>query len=133
MHRPKSMVIPHEDMSTKESEKSHNEHELTAFGGALAIISTILGGGIVGLPYAIYMLGLPLGFVLNLVVDYISYESGMMYMALRSLMPGQPNSLYEIGFVLLGRGSIFANALTALTMSFCLMLIYLIVLSTTLA
>jgi amino acid permease len=79
------------------------------------------------------MLGLPLGFVLNLVVDYISYESGMMYMALRSLMPGQPNSLYEIGFVLLGRGSIFANALTALTMSFCLMLIYLIVLSTTLA
>lgn len=90
MQGPKDQLIAnHEhDESTKESDSADSEHKLTAFGGALAIISTILGGGIVGLPYAIYLLGLPLGFVLNLVVDYISYESGMMYMALRSLMPG---------------------------------------------
>ena len=109
------------------------EHGLTPFGGALAIISTILGGGIVGLPYAVYLLGLPLGIVLNLLVDYISYESGMMYMSLRSIMPNQPNSLYQIGYILLGRKSIFANAITVMVMSFCLMLIYLIVLSSTLA
>ena len=99
----------------------------------MAIISTILGGGIVGLPYAIYLLGFPLGVVLNLAVDYMSYESGMMYMALWNIMPDNPNSLYEIGYMLLGRKSIFANAITIVVMSFCLMLIYLIVLSTTLA
>ena len=74
--------------------KNVKVHGLSTFGGALAIISTILGGGIVGLPYAVYLLGLPLGIVLNLLVDYISYESGMMYMSLRSIMPNQPNSLY---------------------------------------
>ena len=111
----------------------HNNEGLSTFGGALAIISTILGGGIVGLPYAIYLLGLPLGVALNLAVDYMSYESGMMYMALKNLMPDSPDSLYEIGFMLLGRKSIFANALTVVVMGFCLMLIYLIVLSTTCA
>lgn len=99
----------------------------------MAILSTILGGGIVGLPFAIYMLGLPLGIVLNLVVDYISYESGMLYMALRNLVPDNPNSLYEIGYILLGRKSIFLNALTCVVMSFCLILIYLIVISSTCA
>jgi amino acid permease len=69
-------------------QSDEEKEKLSTIGGALAIISTILGGGIVGLPYAIYLLGLPLGILLNLVVDYISYESGMMYMALRTRMPG---------------------------------------------
>ena len=48
-------------------------------------------------------------------------------------MPGQPNSLYEIGFALLGRKAIFVNSFVNLVMSFGLMMIYLIVLSETLA
>jgi amino acid permease len=118
---------------SNEQEKEEGSERLSAFDGALTIVSTILGGGIVGLPYAIYMLGLPLGIVLNLAVDYLSYESGMMYMALRSLMPNNPNSLYDIGYELLGRKSIFLNALTSFLLSYCLMLIYFIVLSSTLA
>jgi amino acid permease len=48
-------------------------------------------------------------------------------------MPGQPNSLYEIGYALLGRKAIFVNSFVNLVMSFGLMMIYLIVLSETLA
>jgi amino acid permease len=106
---------------------------LTTFGGGLAILSTILGGGIVGLPYAIHTLGLPMGIALNLVVVFLSYESGMMYMALRSMLPNRPDSLYEIGFKLLGRKAIFLNAFVNFVMSSGLMLIYLIVISATLA
>lgn len=106
---------------------------LTAFGGGLAVLSTILGGGIVGLPFAIFMLGLPLGIALNVVVVYLSYESGMMYMALRNILPNKPDSLYEIGFELLGRRAIFLNAFVNFVMSTGLMLIYLIVISATLA
>ena len=73
---------------------------LSTIGGALAVISTIIGGGIVGLPFAIYMLGLVFGVSLNLLVVYMTYISGILYLCLRDLIPGTPNSLYEIGYIL---------------------------------
>ena len=33
--------------------------------GSLAVLSTIVGGGIVGIPFSVYMLGIPLAFVVN--------------------------------------------------------------------
>jgi len=36
------------------------DHGLTLYQGSLAILSTCVGGGIVGLPLAMYDLGLPL-------------------------------------------------------------------------
>ena len=70
-------------------------------------MGTIIGGGIVGLPYAIYLLGLVCGIALNLGVAYLTYISGIIYISLRNLIPGTPNSLYEIGYALEGRKSIF--------------------------
>ena len=40
------------------------EHGLTAFQGALAILSTCVGGGILALPYAMYNLGAPVSIFL---------------------------------------------------------------------
>jgi amino acid permease len=73
---------------------------LTATGGSLAIVSTIIGGGIVGLPFAMLTLGLVVGILLNISVCYITFLSGILYLSLRELIPGRPNSLYEIGFML---------------------------------
>jgi amino acid permease len=73
---------------------------LTATGGSLAIVSTIIGGGIVGLPFAMLTLGLFVGILLNISVCYITFLSGILYLSLRELIPGRPNSLYEIGYML---------------------------------
>jgi amino acid permease len=104
---------------------------LSTMGGALAIVSTIVGGGIVGLPKAMLVLGLIVGISLNAVVCYITFLSGIVYLALRDLIPGKPNSLYEIGYMLQGRKSIFLVALIQTVNSAGLMLIYFIVFSST--
>lgn len=76
-------------------------------GGALAMVSTIIGGGIVGLPYAVLHLGLVVGISLNFIVCGITHGSAVLYLHLRELIPGTPNSLYEIGYMLQGRKSIY--------------------------
>jgi len=43
-------------------------HALGVFGGILTIISTIVGGGIVGLPFCFYMLGLWPGLAFMLIM-----------------------------------------------------------------
>lgn len=100
-------------------------------GGALAIISTIVGGGIVGLPLAMLTLGLLVGISLNALICYITFLSGIVYLALRDLIPGKPNSLYEIGYMVQGRKSIFLVALIQTVNSTGLMLIYFIVFGST--
>ncbi len=77
-----------------------HEDGLSATGGSLAIVSTIIGGGIVGLPYAMLTLGMVVGVLLNLSVCYVTFLSGILYLSLRELIPGRPNSLYEIGYML---------------------------------
>ena len=99
----------------------------------MAIVSTIIGGGIVGLPFAINTLGLVLGVSLNLLVCYITFVSGSLYLALRNIVPGRPNSLYEIGYMVHGRNAIFYVAIVSVVNSFGLMMIYFIVFSTTAA
>ena len=106
---------------------------LTTVGGALAVVSTIIGGGIVGLPFAIYLLGLAFGFSLNITVVYMTYLSGVLYLKTRELIPGTPNSLFEIGYILKGKASIYGVAIVMLMNSMGLILIYLIVFSTTAA
>lgn len=54
-----------------------------------------------------------------------------MYILLHEMLPGKPTSLFEIGFIAVGRVAIFANAINNLINSTCLVIIYLIVYSET--
>lgn len=117
----------------KKVDPETEEKGLTAVGGGLAIVSTIIGGGIVGLPYALFLLGLVLGFLLNFGACYVTYLSGFLYLALRDIVPRKPNSMYEIGYILQGRSAIFLVSIVTFVVSAGLMLIYFIVFGQTCA
>ena len=100
------------------------EHGLTRFQGALAILSTCVGAGIVGLPKSMYSLGIPISVFLQILVIWVTHTSSNLYLYVKDLVPDHPESLYEIGYLLMGRASIFVLASTFIVNSFGLCLIY---------
>ena len=102
-------------------------HGLTVNQGALAILATCVGGGIVGLPLAMYNLGIPLAIFLQIMVMISTHVSSNMYLYIKDLVPDSPDSLYEIGYMIMGRKSIFLLASILIINSFGLCMIYFIV------
>lgn len=56
------------------------------WGGSLAILSTIIGGGIVGLPFSLYHTGIPVGIVMNLVFAGLTLYSCVLYIKARDFI-----------------------------------------------
>ena len=83
------------------------KHGLTTFTGTLAILSTIIGGGIVSIPYSFISFGIPLGIVFNILAVIMTMYCVELYLACKDAIPDQPESLYEIGYMVMGRSSIF--------------------------
>jgi amino acid permease len=116
-----------------EMEGETGRKHLNIYHASMAVLSTIIGGGIVALPFCAFQLGLPLWALLNLVFMYVTYESCNLYILLHDILPGKPTSMFEIGFIAVGRKAIFANALNNLINSTCLVIIYFIVVGETCA
>lgn len=99
--------------STKPAVKTPSDHKVGVFTGALTLIGTIIGGGVVGLPYAVLKTGLIFGLILN-----VANAVGGIY-AVKLLIRAKNitglASYSELGFACFGRASIFViNALVAL-------------------
>ena len=103
------------------------DHGFTANQGALAILSTCVGAGIVGLPLAMYNLGLPLAMFLQVLVIILTHTSSNMYLYVKDIVPDHPDSLYEIGYMIVGRASIFGLGSVFFLNSVGLCMIYFIV------
>ena len=74
-----------------------------------------------------YSLGLPLAILLNIGVMITTHMGSMMYLHVKNIVPGKPESLYEIGFMLYGRKSIFILGSILFILACGLCMIYFIV------
>jgi amino acid permease len=110
-----------------------SETGLTTFTGILAVLSTIVGGGLVSIPYSYVSLGIPFAIALNFIVTIIISLSASLYLACKDLIPDKPESLCEIAYMILERKSIFYVAFATVISSFGLMLVYFIVIGDTAA
>ena len=88
------------------TKKEGEDKGLTVFGGSLAILSTIVGGGVVGLPYSFYHTGIPVGIMMNILFAIMTLYSCILYIKAKDLV-GNLASFSEIGFILQGRKSVF--------------------------
>ena len=91
------------------------------------MISTIIGGGIVGLPFAFIHTGIPLGIASMMLVAWLSITQCDMFVVVKEMTPGNYESLYELGFVLMGTPAIYLIAICQALGSFGLELIYFII------
>lgn len=52
---------------------------LTVVGAALALLSTMIGAGLVGIPYAFYSAGIPLSLLISFVMTFQTINSCYLY------------------------------------------------------
>ena len=90
--------------------KKKEVHALTPCTASLALLSAIVGGGIVGIPYAMFHTGIPLGIVLNVGIAVMCYYTGTLYLRVKDMSPTYVESLFELGFVTMGTKSIYVLA-----------------------
>lgn len=102
-------------------------HSLDTWGAVLAIVSTILGGGIVALPYSILHLGIPLGVAMVIGLAMQAAHGSIMLIKASKMIPDRPESFYEVGFMLYRRFSIFYISFIMFVNSFGLIVVYFIV------
>jgi amino acid permease len=111
--------------NTQEEDAQHGN--LNTMYGSLAVLSTVIGGGIVGIPWAMAQMGIPLGLFLNFVVAGSVQYSCLLYLEARSNVPVKIGSIYELSYVCLNRSGIFLVSAVQFINSFGLNIIYFIV------
>ena len=95
---------------------------LTYFTAGLALMSTMIGGGISGLPYSYFNTGLTLGLIIHLFMAALTAFSCYLYLTTKDILKLQ--SISEIAFKLQGRCSIFFVNIVLIILALGLMVIY---------
>ena len=103
--------------------------QLTLFQAVLALIACNIGGGIVGVPFAMFNYGIPLGTSLIILVAIISFLSVMLLLKSKELC--KQESYYEIGYLVMGRGAILLISGAIICQLFGIIVVYYIVFADT--
>lgn len=80
----------------EEPVKEMGAKPLTIWGATLAYVGTIVGGGIVGLPFAIFETGIPLGVFLHILVSCLTIYACWLYFKTRELIGDVEYAYYLI-------------------------------------
>ena len=110
-----------------------NHPKLTVFQTSLALIATNIGAGIVGIPYAFYNLGLPLGTLTITLVAAVAWLAVLLMLKAKDLSPRHYESLYELGYLLMGRSGIFAICTVVVMQCMGVLMVYFIIFGDTLS
>ena len=86
---------------------TNDSHGLTVNAAVFAVLSTCVGGGMVSLPLSMWNLGIPISVVLQVSVMFLTHLGTNFFLYIIEIIPSHPDNLYEIGYILFGRGSIF--------------------------
>jgi amino acid permease len=87
-------------------------------------MSTIVGGGMVGIPWAFYSTGFYFAISFSVFASAQVILCSVLFLKARDLCPERPRSMFELGFAVLGRSSIFWISSIILIMSFGLLVIF---------
>jgi len=64
------------------------ENGMSVRDAVLSLISTIVGGGIVGLPYAYYHCGIVFGIIFSLFISLMTHRSCILLLKAKDMVPG---------------------------------------------
>ena len=81
------------------------------------------------MPFAFYNLGIAFGLIITILIGILTLQSCQLYLKIIDMTPGSSSSLYELGFIIAGRKTIFYISLVIGLNSFGLMMIYFIIFS----
>lgn len=98
--------------------------KLSRFQTSLALLATYTGGGVLGMPYVFYHMGIYYGSLAVLTITVIDAMSSMMLLNANDLIPGRKESIYEISYLLFGRVSIFVYCGSLFVANFGSMVVY---------
>ena len=108
----------------KGSPRNDHKNNLTVFEAGLALLSTIIGGGIVGMPFALFHTGIPIGVVSLILVCLLNLYSGHLLLLTRKISPMPVNSFYELGFVTMGSKSVYLISILMLSLGIGSLILY---------
>lgn len=97
------------------------------FGVAISIVSTIIGGGIVSVPYAMTAAGLLNGVIINVVILSLVMFTTHLYLKARDILGY--DSISELSYICFGRSSVFIINILIAFVIFGILTLYLILFS----
>jgi amino acid permease len=94
---------------------------------SLALVSSIVGGGIVGVPFSMLTTGIPFGIFLNISIVGLYLFSGHLYLKAMKMSSAYVESLYQMGYLTLGKSAIYMFAAVLFLTQFGMSTIYFVV------
>lgn len=122
-----SVDLKDEEFLAFVNERDQEEEGLSVVGAALAIISTIIGGGIISVPYAMTAPGFQNGIMINTIILSFMIVCTYFYMKAKDYLGF--SSISELSYICFGRVSVFMINILIAFVIFGILILYMLLFS----